>query len=76
MHRFIGSDFPHIDPVKEVEAARRKLGPAFDHMPLSTIQNETENLMAGDSDQNMEQAQRDLTKAKGLGLIDESTTEG
>lgn len=75
MHRFIGNDFPHIDPVKEVEAARKKLGPAFDNVPLSNVQDETENLMGGDSDQNMERAQRDLEKAKSLGLIDESNIE-
>jgi len=66
--RFTGPKFPHIDPVKEVKAEREKLGPLFAHIPLTTVEQATENLMGGDSDSNMQQASEELKFGKTLGL--------
>lgn len=49
--RFIGATVPHIDPVKEVNAERLKLGKSFDFTPLSTAEQSCELLNTGDFDQ-------------------------
>lgn len=64
--RFVGPSVPHIDPVKEVEAERLKLGNAADHIPLTTVEQATENLNGGDSESNIEQFAREMEKAKSL----------
>lgn len=66
--RFTGPMFPHIDPLKEVNAERAKLGKSFDHVPLTTVENATEVLNGGDSDSNMEQAAEELKYADELGI--------
>jgi capsid protein len=66
--RFTGANVPHIDPLKEVKAAREKLGKAFDYVPLDDLENVTESLGGGDSNENIEQASEELKKAEGLGL--------
>lgn len=66
--RFTGPLFPHIDPVKEVTAARLRLGQGSEHIPLSTVENETELVSGGDSQDNVEQYARELKEAERLGL--------
>ncbi len=66
--RFVGSPVPHIDPVKEVEAERLKLGVAGAAIPLTTVEQATENLSGGDSDSNIEQYSQELKKTKSLGI--------
>ena len=58
--RFIGANVPHIDPLKEANAERVKLGDAAGAIPLTTVQQATENLNNGDSDANMEQFETEL----------------
>lgn len=58
--RWIGVNVPHIDPVKEVQAARLRLGDQT--TPLTTFDQETEGLGTGDFAQNMER----ITKEKKL----------
>lgn len=60
--RFIGPNVPHIDPVKEVEAWRRKLGDQAAHIPLATIEQATEALGGGDYDQNINIFKQELKK--------------
>lgn len=64
--RFTGDNVPHIDPVKEVEAERRKLGSTFDHIPLTTAEASTEALNGGDFDSNIKQAVQEVAKAEEL----------
>lgn len=66
--RFVGSLFPHIDPLKEVKAERAKLGPAGEHLNLSTAEASTETLNAGDFKSNIEQFAKELELAKDLGI--------
>lgn len=66
--RFTGPKFPHIDPLKEVKAAREKLGPLFAHVPLCTVEQATEDLMGGDSDSNIMQAGEELRFSEQQGL--------
>lgn len=70
--RFIGANVPHIDPLKEVKAAREKLGKAFDFVPLDDLENITESLGGGDSIENLEQASEELKMAESLGLKDKT----
>lgn len=53
--RFTGPMFPHIDPLKEVNAERKKLGVLGDNIPLTTVEMATEVLNGGESSSNMEQ---------------------
>jgi len=66
--RFIGAQFPHIDPLKEVNAERAKLGPLAANIPLTTIEESTEILSGGDSDLNMEKFAEEIKKAENLGI--------
>lgn len=59
-HRFIGSNVPHIDPLKEVKAEREKLGELGKELPLTTLEQATESLNGGDSENNMQQYQKEL----------------
>jgi len=58
--RFVGANVPHIDPVKEVQAERMKLGALGVNLPLSTAEAATENLSEGDFTSNAEQFMREL----------------
>lgn len=69
MCRFVGAQVPHIDPLKEVNASRAKLGAAGDDLPLSTVEAETENLSSGESDSNMDQFALELAKGKKLKIV-------
>lgn len=66
--RFTGAAVPHIDPVKEVEAERAKLGPNLAHAPLTTIEASTEILNGGDASHNFEQASDELKELDRLGI--------
>ena len=66
--RFTGPMFPHIDPLKEANAERKKLGSLADHLPLTTVEAATEVLNGGDSQSNTEQFAKELDTAKTLGL--------
>lgn len=66
--RFTGPMFPHIDPVKEVNAERAKLGPLAANIPLTTVAAATEALNTGDSTTNMEQFASELKLADELDL--------
>ena len=46
--RFIGTTVPHIDPLKEINAERKKLGSDFDTIPLTTAEQSCEALNTGD----------------------------
>jgi capsid protein len=67
--RFIGASVPHIDPLKEVEAERLKLGALAVNIPLTTVEKATEALNGGDSDSNMEQFAEEFDKSQKLKLV-------
>lgn len=66
--RWVGAPVANIDPMKEVQAERLKLGITAESIPLTTIEASTELLGGGDSDHNMEQYADELEKSKTLGL--------
>jgi len=66
--RFVGTSVPHIDPLKEVNAERAKLGQLAAHMPLTTIEAATEVLNGGDSDNNLAQFSEEIKEAERLGI--------
>lgn len=66
--RFVGAPVPHIDPVKEVQAERLKLGLSGLSVPLTTVEQATENLSGGDSEANIDQFAQELKKSKSLGI--------
>lgn len=66
--RFVGTPVPHIDPLKEVQAERLKLGSQGAHLPLTDLEQATENLGGGESFSNMEQFGEELAKAKEFGI--------
>lgn len=69
--RFVGATIPHIDPKKEVDAIRAKLGSRADSIPLITLEQATEELNGGDSDNNITQFAEELKQAKDLGVLRE-----
>lgn len=66
--RFVGPTIPHIDPLKEVQAERAKLGEAGAAIPLTTVEQSTETLSGGDSVANIEQFAEELKRSKSLGI--------
>jgi len=58
--RFIGATVPHIDPLKEVNAERKALGPAYDNVPLKTAEQACENLNTGDYTQIQKKAENEI----------------
>jgi capsid protein len=66
--RWVGPAVPHIDPLKEVNAERRKLGILADHIPLTTIEAATERLNGGEAMENMAQFSEEIKKATNLGI--------
>lgn len=66
--RFVGPGVPHIDPLKEVNAERLKLGTMAAHIPLTTVEASTELLNGGDSDVNMQQFSEEIKFSEGLGI--------
>lgn len=66
--RFVGANVPHIDPLKEVQAERLKMGDTGTSIPLTTVERATEALNGGESNSNMEQYSIELQKSKDLGI--------
>lgn len=66
--RFTGAMFPHIDPLKEANAERVKLGALAANIPLTTVEAATEALNCGEADSNMEQFYEELEMATEMGL--------
>lgn len=66
--RFVGAPVANIDPMKEVQAERLKLGETAASIPLTTVEASTEILNGGDSDHNMEQYSEELQMSKNLGI--------
>jgi capsid protein len=67
--RFIGANVPHIDPLKEVEAERLKLGVTGASIPLTTVEKATEALNGGESDSNLKQYAKELDQSKKLKVV-------
>lgn len=70
MARFVGASVPHIDPLKEVKAEREKLGTSGAALPLTTLEEATENLGGGESNHNMEQYAEELADSIKLKIIE------
>lgn len=68
--RFVGNNVPHIDPLKEVQAERLKLGSSAAHLPLTTAEASTELLGAGDYDTNASQFADELKDAAEKEIVD------
>jgi len=66
--RFVGANVPHIDPLKEVQAERLKLGNSADSIPFTTVEASTEALNGGDAESNIKQYAKELENAKSLGV--------
>lgn len=66
--RFIGTPVPHIDPVKEVQAERLKLGGLGANLPMTTLEKATEVLNGGESLGNMQQYAQELEEAEQLNI--------
>lgn len=66
--RFIGINPPHIDPLKEVQAARLTLGTSFDHAPLDDMESVVERLGNGNNLENIEQSADELKMVNSLGI--------
>ncbi len=66
--RWVGAPVANIDPAKEVQAERLKLGITAESIPLTTVEAATEILNGGDSDHNMIQYADELQASKDLGL--------
>ena len=66
--RFVGANIPHIDPLKEVEAERAKLGELGKHIPLTTPEKSTENLNGGEFDANAKKYVEAIQMLEKLGL--------
>jgi len=68
--RFVGTNVPHIDPLKEVQAERLKLGSAAAHLPLTTAEASSELLGSGDYDTNVTQFADEVEDASSKNIID------
>jgi capsid protein len=66
--RWSGANVPHIDPLKEVQAERAKLGSAAEHLPLTTLEAATESLGGGSSWSNMEQFSKEIVESTNLNI--------
>jgi capsid protein len=66
--RWVGANVPHIDPLKEVNAERAKLGDTGASIPLTTVEAATEALNGGDSKANLNQYSKELKTSKDLGV--------
>lgn len=66
--RFVGAQVPHIDPLKEANAARIILGTAGGSLPLNDLESITEQLGGGDSIENLLQFSEEIKLAKSLGI--------
>jgi len=73
--RVEGESVPHIDPVKEVNAERAKLGEQFKGVPLTDLDKATESVNAGEADANIQKAAEQLRQARDLGFVGEEESE-
>lgn len=64
----LGDPVPHIDPVKEATAERIKLGDVGASIPLTTAQDATERLGAGNFQTNLEQYKNEFDQTKKAGI--------
>lgn len=67
--RWVGAPVPHIDPLKEVAAARLKLGDTGASIPLTTVEAATESLNGGEAYENINQYAKELASTKKLGIV-------
>jgi capsid protein len=74
--RWKGPTVPHIDPLKEVQAVRLMLGIQGESLPLITMEEATDFLNTGDSDENMKQFKLELDEAKESGVYMEPIRGG
>jgi len=75
--RWIGSNVPHIDPLKEARAEREKLGPLGVNVPLTTPEKATENLGEGESTENFIRFSEELAAMDAVGLeTEDEKSEG
>jgi capsid protein len=74
--RWKGPTVPHIDPLKEVQAVRLMLGVQGESLPLITMEEATDFLNTGDSDENMKQFKEELDEAKANGVYIEPIRGG
>lgn len=63
-----GDPVPQIDELKEVQAARLKLGTGFAHIPFSTAQKVTQNLGEGNFKANLAQSAKELDETDSAGI--------
>lgn len=61
---FRGLTMPHVDPLKEINAARRTLGPLFDNVPLATLDDSIDKISNADSSQVLATSKKELEKTK------------
>lgn len=76
--RFIGATVPHIDPLKEVMAQRKKLGTSFDNIPLITAEQACEELNTGDFTQIINKATNEKNISSSFDVVEpdgDDTTE-
>ena len=69
---FAGPSIPHIDPLKEVNAVRAKLGDKFKSVPLCTYEDAVAELNGGNSDATLRQISEEYKEALKLGIVDKS----
>lgn len=62
--RFIGVNVPHIDPTKEVDAERKKLGLLYESVPLTTGEGAVEHLGMGDFEEIRKNSEKELANVK------------
>lgn len=74
--KFIGASVPHIDPLKEVTAERKKLGSNYDHIPLTTAEKSCENLNTGDFEENILRAEEEINISSNFKPIVKNETTG
>lgn len=74
--RFFGVNMPHIDPLKEVQAQRAKLGSLATDIPLTTVDEATESLSGGDAKMNMTKFAKEMDLAVKLKLGDSGDSGG
>jgi hypothetical protein len=76
--RFIGATVPHIDPLKEVLAQRKKLGASFDNIPLTSAELACEELNTGDFTQIINKATNEKNISSSFNAVEpngDSSTE-
>lgn len=73
--RFVGANVPHIDPLKEVNAERAKLGASGASIPLTTAEAATEALNGGDYDTNLKKYAKELADSISNKVVTETKVE-